>query len=220
MSKKLFVHAKDESARMFKNDTINALSKVHYTVPLYLYIPPILYFLYVTIFQTPAAEVSVLGRIGLWFAGVFTWTFFEYAVHRFIFHYNATSDIGKRFHFLSHGVHHDYPQDSTRLVMPPSVSLPLAVLFFFVFRGILGPYMMAPAFVGFLMGYLVYDMSHYAVHHFNWKFAYFQRIKKHHMDHHFRDPDYGFGFTSDIWDKVFDTNLPVKPKQNQEKSNA
>jgi 4-hydroxysphinganine ceramide fatty acyl 2-hydroxylase len=88
--------------------------------------------------------------------------------------------------------------------------LPLAVLFFFVFRGLLGPYMMAPAFVGFLMGYLVYDMSHYAVHHFNWKNAYFQRIKKHHMDHHFRDPDYGFGFTSDIWDKVFNTNLPPK----------
>lgn len=220
MSKKLFVHAKDESARMFKNDTINALSKVHYTVPLYLYIPPILYFLYVTIFQTPMEEVSILSRVGLWFAGIFTWTFFEYAVHRFIFHYHATSDIGKRFHFISHGVHHDYPQDSTRLVMPPSVSLPLAVLFFFIFYTLLGPLMMAPAFVGFLMGYLVYDMSHYAVHHFNWKFAYFQRIKKHHMDHHFRDPDYGFGFTSDIWDKVFDTNLPAKPKQNQEKSNA
>lgn len=210
MSKKLFVSTKDESARMFKNDTLNALSKVHYTVPLYLYLPPIFYFAYVTIFQTPVDEVTALGRLGLWFAGIFTWTFFEYAVHRFIFHYNATTEIGKRFHFLSHGVHHDYPQDSTRLVMPPSVSLPLAVLFFFVFRGLLGPYMMAPAFVGFLMGYLVYDMSHYAVHHFNWKNAYFQRIKKHHMDHHFRDPDYGFGFTSDIWDKVFNTNLPPK----------
>jgi sterol desaturase/sphingolipid hydroxylase (fatty acid hydroxylase superfamily) len=220
MSKKLFVHVKDESARMFKNDTLNALSKVHYTVPLYLYIPPILYFLYVTIFQTPVEQVSILGRVGLWFAGLFTWSFFEYGVHRFIFHYNASSEIGKRFHFLSHGVHHDYPQDSTRLVMPPSVSLPLAVLFFFAFSAILGPFMMAPAFVGFLMGYLVYDMSHYAVHHFNWKTAYFQRIKKHHMDHHFRDPDYGFGFTSDIWDKVFNTNLPVKPKASQEKSNA
>ena len=53
-------------------------------------------------------------------------------------------------------------------------------LFYFAFSAILGHFMMAPAFVGFLMGYLVYDMSHYAVHHFNWKTAYFQRIKKHH----------------------------------------
>lgn len=210
MKRKLFVHTRDESARMFKNDTINALSKVHYTVPLYLYIPPILYFAYVSVFQVPSAEVSILAKIGLFFAGVMVWTFFEYSVHRFIFHYKASSEIGKRFHFICHGVHHDYPQDSTRLVMPPSVSLPLAVIIYFSLFALLGEYMMAPAFTGFLLGYLVYDMSHYAVHHFNWKWSYFQRIKRHHMDHHFRDDDYGFGFTSDIWDKVFNSNLPKK----------
>lgn len=210
MSEKLFVSIKNEPARMFKNDTINALSKVHPTVPLYIYIPPILYFAYVSIFQIPLEAAGILERIGLFLLGIFTWSFFEYTIHRFVFHYKPTSKIGKRFHFIAHGVHHDYPQDHTRLVMPPTVSLPLAVLLFFSFRAIFGPMAMAPAFCGFLLGYLVYDMSHYAVHHFNWKHPYFQRIKKHHMDHHFKSPDHGFGFTSDAWDRVFGSNLPKK----------
>ena len=209
--KKLFVSIKNESVRMFDNDIINALSKVHYTVPLYIYVPAILYFAYLSIFDIPLEAASVLERVGLFFAGLFAWTFFEYSVHRFIFHIKPTSKLGKRFQFIAHGVHHDYPQDATRLVMPPSVSLPLAVITYLIFRAILGPVLLAPAFCAFLLGYLVYDMAHYSVHHFNWKNAYFQRIKKHHMDHHFRDPDTGFGFTSNIWDKVFNSDHPERP---------
>ena len=33
-------------------------------------------------------------------------------------------------HFIIHGIHHDHPNDKMRLVMPPSVSIPLAALFF------------------------------------------------------------------------------------------
>ena len=206
MSKKLFVHTRNESARMFEADWMNALSKVHYTVPLYIYIPVILFFLYQTIFVISAEAMPAWERVAWFFGGIGMWTFFEYAVHRFIFHYHPTSKIGKRFHFIAHGVHHDYPQDATRLVMPPSVSIPLACIVYGILWAIFGSPELSPAFAGFVLGYLVYDMSHYAVHHFNWKNPYFQRIKKHHMDHHFRDPDSGFGFTSDIWDKVFDTN--------------
>lgn len=197
---------------MFEADWMNALSKVHWTVPLYIYIPVILYFAYRTIFEIPAEVMPGWERAAWFFGGLFIWTFFEYAVHRFIFHYNATSKIGKRFHFIAHGVHHDYPQDATRLVMPPSVSIPLALLVYFILYLIFGPVELAPVFTGFVLGYLVYDMAHYSVHHWNWKNAYFQRIKKHHMDHHFRDPDTGFGFTSDIWDQVFDSNRKPEKK--------
>jgi 4-hydroxysphinganine ceramide fatty acyl 2-hydroxylase len=50
---------------------------------------------------------------------------------------NLSSKLGEKIHFIFHGVHHDYPSDSRRLVMPPSVSIPLAILFYFLFEAIL-----------------------------------------------------------------------------------
>lgn len=32
-------------------------------------------------------------------------------------------------------------------------------------------------------------------------------IKEHHMKHHYKEPDAGFGFTSKIWDRVFKTDF-------------
>ena len=69
-------------------------------------------------------------------------------------------------HFIIHGIHHDHPNDKLRLVMPPAVSIPLAALFFFAFTLIFGTPAAYPLFGGFIAGYLVYDYTHYYVHHF------------------------------------------------------
>ena len=58
----------------------------------------------------------------------------EYLLHRFVFHLEPDSRWGRRLHFIIHGVHHDFPHDPMRLVMPPSVSIPLAIAFWFGFR--------------------------------------------------------------------------------------
>ncbi|MGA7837552.1 MAG: sterol desaturase family protein, partial [Ignavibacteriaceae bacterium] len=107
-------------------------------------------------------------------------------------------------------VHHDYPSDSKRLVMPPSVSIPLALLFYFLFESIFGNILVAPFFVGFIAGYLVYDMSHYAVHHFNMHSKFWLAIKKHHIRHHFENPEKGYGVSSPLWDEIMGTNFPKK----------
>ena len=83
----------------------------------------------------------------------------------------------ERVFFLFHGVHHAQPQLKTRLVMPPVVSIPLAVLFyglFYLIVGVLlsGPHWVAPLFAGFIVGYLAYDMIHYATHHFPMRSGY------------------------------------------------
>ena len=39
---------------------------------------------------------------------------------------------------MIHGVHHDHPNDPLRLVMPPSASVPLALVFCAVFWLVLG----------------------------------------------------------------------------------
>lgn len=36
--------------------------------------------------------------------------------------------------FTFHGVHHDYPNDSFRLVMPPVVSIPLYVVMYMLLK--------------------------------------------------------------------------------------
>jgi len=208
MAKKLFVSNKDETVRMFNKDWMEVFSRVHFSVPLILYVPTTLYFLYrgVAVFN-----LGVWAMIGFFVFGVVIWSFTEYILHRFIFHYQPKSEWGQRLHFIAHGVHHDYPNDSKRLVMPPSVSIPLAVLFFTIFFYILGSAWVNPFFSGFIVGYLTYDMTHYAIHHLNWSNRWFLKVKKHHMIHHYKDPDRGYGVSSELWDKIFGTEFP----QNQ-----
>jgi len=201
---KNFVSNKDETVRMFKNDCMEMFSKVHFSVPLYIYIPIIGYSLYhsVAVYSLPFSYI-----IGLVLAGILFWTFAEYMLHRFLFHISVKTDFGKRIKFIFHGVHHDYPSDSKRLVMPPSASIPLAIIFFLLFWLILGDVYLLPFFSGFLIGYLFYDMTHYAVHHFNLHNKLLLKIKNHHIRHHFKDEDKGYGVSSPLWDYIFRTRF-------------
>jgi sterol desaturase/sphingolipid hydroxylase (fatty acid hydroxylase superfamily) len=53
-------------------------------------------------------------------------------------------------------------------------------------------------------------MTHYAIHHFNFKSGIWKRIKKHHMLHHYQDPTKGYGVSSVLWDKVFQSDFDKK----------
>jgi sterol desaturase/sphingolipid hydroxylase (fatty acid hydroxylase superfamily) len=207
---KNYVSNKDETVRMFKSDFFEAFSKVHYTVPLYIFLPVIFYFLYRSIWLF---ELQFLSIVSLIIIGLFVWTLTEYALHRFIFHFQPKSKFGQKLHFIFHGVHHDYPNDSKRLVMPPSVSVPLATLFYFIFQMIMGVAFVAPFFVGFIIGYLFYDISHYAIHHFNMHSKFWLAIKNHHMKHHYQDPTKGFGVSTPIWDVIVGTNFSGNKKE-------
>jgi len=206
---KNFVSNKDETVRMFDNDLLEAMSKVHFSVPLFIFIPIILVFLYRAIFVFESDFITIASMVLL---GLIVWTFTEYMLHRFIFHYRPNSHLGERIHYIFHGVHHDYPSDSRRLVMPPSVSLPLALLFYFLFLVIFGAEKVASFMPGFLTGYLFYDMTHYAVHHFNMHSKIWLALKNHHMKHHYQDPQKGYGVSSPVWDKIIGTDFPNKGK--------
>lgn len=204
---KNFVSNKDETVRMFKSNFMEALSRVHPSVPLIIYVPVILVMLYYSIF---VHKIELLSIIGLIIFGIFIWSITEYLLHRFIFHWELKSKWGQRIHFIFHGVHHDYPSDSRRLVMPPSVSIPLAIIFYLLFQYLIGDVSVYPFFAGFLVGYLFYDMTHYAIHHFNMHSKFWLMIKNHHMRHHYQDSMKGFGVSSPTWDKVFRTDFPPK----------
>jgi len=53
---------------------------------------------------------------------------------------------------------------------------------FFVIPG--GPAATMILSSGFLTGYLLYDMLHYAMHHFNIKSGYVHKVRRNHMRHH------------------------------------
>ena len=206
--KKKYVSNSQESVRMFKNDLLEVLSKVHFTVPIFIFMPVILFCTYKALFT---AGIPPLTYFELFILGIFIWTFVEYIMHRFVFHYAPPDKPwAQRMHFIFHGVHHDYPSDAKRLVLPPSVSIPLATLFYFLFEAILPVNYIFGFFPGFILGYLFYDISHYAIHHFNFKGNLWKKIKQHHMLHHYQDPDKGYGVSSPLWDKIFRSDFIKK----------
>lgn len=205
---KNFVSNQDESARLFKSSFLELFTHVHWSVPLIVYVPIVTYFLYKGIADP---MVGVGSIVGLFVLGLLVWTLTEYLLHRFVFHYEPKTSFGKRLHFLAHGVHHDFPNDSLRLVMPPIISLPLAALFYGLFYVLLGVTFFPPFFAAFLVGYLCYDMIHYATHHASMKATPLGLwLKQHHMRHHYQMDTLYYGVSTPLWDYVFGTMWPGK----------
>src|ERR1022692_3037524 len=127
--KKNYLSNSTESLRMFKSNFLESFSRVHFTVPLIIYVPIIGYL-------TTAAflnQITLFNFLLYFILGFFVWTITEYLLHRFIFHYQPPSMIGRRLPFIFPGVHHDYLTAALRLVMPPPAIMPLAVLFYVLF---------------------------------------------------------------------------------------
>lgn len=160
-------------------------------------------------------SVFGVGRVGtgnailLVLAGYLTWTLTEYWMHRVVFHFEPEDGWGARFHWLIHGVHHEHPNDPMRLVMPPSVSVPLALAFYVLFWLILGADRAFTFGAGFYAGYLLYDMIHYHLHHHVPRTRMGKKFRELHLRHHFQDHERGFGISAPYWDAIFRT-LPRK----------
>jgi sterol desaturase/sphingolipid hydroxylase (fatty acid hydroxylase superfamily) len=198
---KLYVSNKNETTRMFESNFMEFFSHVHPATPVILYGPIIGLMLYLAFVQK---GLSFLAVLGFFVIGVLTWSLLEYAIHRYVFHYEPKTRVGKLLHFIMHGVHHDYPNDATRLVMPPIISVPLAVIFYVVFFLTLGRFAPA-ALAGFGFGYVCYDTIHYATHHFAMKRGVWKWLKQYHLRHHYQDDQAGYGVSSPLWDYVFKT---------------
>src|ERR1700750_2513755 len=142
-----------DSPPLFQHGFIHFFSRVHPAIPAIIFLPVI-------------AAAEIIGATKGWSAwqmvlislgGIAFWTLTEYWLHRLIFHWEPDNAFGRRMHFIIHGIHHDHPNDKMRLVMPPSVSIPLAALFLFGFTLLFGTPASFPLFGGFIAGYLFYD---------------------------------------------------------------
>jgi dihydroceramide fatty acyl 2-hydroxylase len=185
---------------MFESDLLDRLSRVHPIVPVVIFGPAI-----VVLVVLGAPELGALEVLALLLGGYLFWTFMEYWIHRLVFHFEPEHGWGARFHWIIHGVHHDHPNDPLRLVMPPSVSVPLGALFYGLFVLVLGTAAANVFAAGFFAGYLAYDMIHYHVHHHRPRTGADKLLRELHMRHHFQDDTRGFGISAPWWDVVFRT---------------
>src|SRR5690606_25413955 len=192
-----------DSPRMFQNDFLDALSRVHWAFVPLLYVPAVIWLGW-TSFQK--SDLSAAGFAGLYLAGIVIWTLTEYWLHRTFFHWIPKTSWGPKMHFLVHGVHHEWPHDRFRLVMPPAVSIPLFFLFLGLWSWIFEDKGWA-VHAGFVTGYIVYDLTHYYVHHGRPKVRLLRKLQGHHMSHHFntRYLTTAFGCSSPLWACVFGT---------------
>jgi dihydroceramide fatty acyl 2-hydroxylase len=147
--------------------------------------------------------------------GVLAWTLVEYGLHRGVFHFEprADSDFQKDVSWLIHGIHHDYPWDADRLVMPPTAAALIAVLLWWPAKLAFAGHAYA-WFAGVVMGYVWYDLTHYYLHHAIPKSAAGKWMRKYHLVHHFKTPHVRYGITTPLWDLVFGTY----PKDKYEES--
>jgi sterol desaturase/sphingolipid hydroxylase (fatty acid hydroxylase superfamily) len=200
----------DGSPRMFEADWMEWFSHVHPATPALLWGPLISWLLWRSV---AVHSLSIPMILALGFSGFFVWTLAEYLLHRFIFHYEHDSWLGRRMHFILHGVHHEAPTDATRLVMPPFAAVCLALILYIVFRALLGPAYVEPFFALFLVGYLCYDYIHYYVHRFIPRGPIGRFLKQSHMQHHYVSPNSRWGVSSPLWDYVFGTYDSEKARE-------
>jgi dihydroceramide fatty acyl 2-hydroxylase len=191
------------SPAMFQSTFLDRLTRVHPATPVAIFLPAIIAFAAVGVTDLGVPE-ALLG-MG---CGYVVWTISEYWIHRGLFHFEPEAGLGSRLHWVVHGVHHDHPNDPRRLVMPPVVSVPLGMLFFFAFDGVVGLPAAWSTAAGFFAGYLLYDMLHFALHHGRLRGRVGHLLRELHMRHHFEDDQCGFAISAPWWDIVFRTYSP------------
>src|SRR5579885_2246974 len=131
------------SVRVFQSDFLERFTHVHPITPLLIWVPIVTFLLYRSFGIDNLSLGAVLGTGA---CAITVWTFMEYVLHRWVFHYEGQTYLSRRFQFMIHGLHHDDPSDATRLVMPPIASIILGLIFYLGFRSALGAVWVDPFF--------------------------------------------------------------------------
>ena len=212
------IHNKGQ-ARLFKNQYIEYLTKTHPLVIWGIYLPVIVFMFY---YSYLVLNLELTHVLFIFFSGMFFWTFSEYMLHRFAFHFIAENERAMKIVYIIHGNHHEYPRDRERLFMPPVPSLILSsVIFstmFFMAKWFGVTENIFSFFAGFMLGYLIYGTMHYAIHAWNPPCKWMKPLWRNHHLHHYKNEQRGFGVSTTLWDRVFGTMFDLaKEKEDKEK---
>ncbi|MBP9082742.1 MAG: sterol desaturase family protein [Bacteroidia bacterium] len=193
------------SGRLFKSGLLEKLTRTNFLFPVIFY-------------YAASAGCLIYAHYSLnqvsWFnwllvpCGMLMFTLVEYLLHRFVFHFRAETPKEQKLKYTIHGVHHAFPKDKDRLVMPPVISIGVASLFWILFYLFTGDYVWY-LFSGFLAGYSTYLIIHYSVHRYRQPRNFLKVLWRHHSLHHYYSDEVAFSVSFPVWDWIFGT-LPTR----------
>lgn len=202
MTKKAHL-TRERVVRLYQNDFLEALTRVHPAIPITIWGPVSLGLIYLGYQQGLSAPTALLLAL----LGGFVWTFVEYCLHRWIFHWEPKGKRLREFFYPMHQLHHEV-QEWDRLLAPPMMAVPLALALMGIFYWLLGTPIVFSFFGGFLIGYLGYDYIHFYTHFVRPKSELGKGLRRRHLQHHFVAEDRWYGVSSPLWDYVFRTHVP------------
>ncbi len=195
------VRGANQRARLFQADWLERFTLVSVREFAFLWtllLPAIAIAAWVTALTWWAVPLTLIG--------VVAWTVTEYALHRYVFHFEPCTELLKKFVYIIHGNHHSHPNDPMRNLMPPIVSVPVGGLIWIALVSIMGP-QGTWVLLGFMVGYVAYDLVHFACHQLPMKRRLGNALKVHHMRHHHLKVEGNFAITGMIWDRIFSTRI-------------
>jgi sterol desaturase/sphingolipid hydroxylase (fatty acid hydroxylase superfamily) len=133
-------------------------------------------------------------------SGIFTWTFLEYSIHRFLGHVRKNNPVSEE-HIMHHSKGNYFAPLYKKIIAAIIVVSTLSVILNMVID-----FSYAVLFASGLGGmYLAYEATHFMFHKIA-PLTYWGRIlRKHHFYHHYKNPNKNFGVTNRLWDRVFGT---------------
>ena len=138
--------------------------------------------------------------------GVLSWMLIEYALHRFVFHFDARSVFGKKLLYAAHLSHHENPRATNQFFSSLVLSLPIAMAYFLLAWVVTGSLHAASyLFAGLAAGYVCYEWLHFQAHHRRSRLRLFKYLRKYHLLHHHESPELRFGVTSPLFDVLLGT---------------
>jgi len=146
-------------------------------------------------------------------AGVVYWTFCEYALHRWLYHWTPRNRALRRVVESFHVYHHRTPDDRAVWNAGPALVVLLTALLSLPPLALLGG--VAPAafvMLGAVVAYAIYEIVHHECHarvHTRGPLVYLQAF---HLRHHQRNWRRNFGVTNPFWDWLFGTLAPTGEK--------
>jgi len=198
---------------LFKNPILEKLARTHISVPLTIYFVGSAVMMYINFSR---GYTGTWEGIGIFLFGLLFWTWFEYIMHKHIFHMLPTNKIKERIQYMFHGVHHEYPRDKTRLAMPPAAAVMILTALFLVFRFTIGTYVFT-FLPGFIVGYALYLLVHYSIHAFKPPKNSLNILWINHSIHHYKDDTIAFGVSTPLWDVIYRT-MPKKTYKKKKKA--
>lgn len=143
----------------------------------------------------------VLGFLG----GLLAWTLFEYVIHYPLGHLLR----GRMLISSEHLRHHGNILYFSPLSLKLRGALPVVAILFALCALLVGPAAASGFVAAVAAGWCIYEGLHQSIHVKGPHGRYSRWAARHHLAHHFGDPNCNYGVTTDLWDRLLGSHRPV-----------